>query len=81
MTGRISDGEMVTLSPCQEAAPSVNDIVLVSIQGKRFSHVVLHSILTIEGSQFLIGSHQGRVDGWVEQSSIYGVVTKVEAQE
>lgn len=79
MTGRISDGELITLTPCQAADLSVSDIVLVRIQGKRFSHIVLHSILAIEGSQFLIGSHQGRVDGWVEQGSIYGIVTRIEA--
>lgn len=81
MTGRINDGDLVSLSPCQEADLSVNDIVLVRIQGKRFSHIVLHSILAIEGNQFLIGSHQERVDGWVERNSIYGIATQVEAQE
>lgn len=54
--------------------------MLVRIQGKRFSDIVLHSILALEGDRFRIGSHQGRVDGWVDHGDIYGIVTEVEAQ-
>ena len=81
MTGRINDGDLVTLAPCRTEELAVGGIVLVRIQGKRFAHVVLHGILSVEGERFLIGSHQGRVDGWVDQGDIYGVVTGVEAQE
>ncbi len=81
MTGRISDGELVTLAPCQSENLSIGDIVLVRIQGKRFSHIVLHCILSREDNRFLIGSHQGRVDGWVERDSIYGIAAKVETPE
>lgn len=80
MTGRINDGDMVTLEPCAAEALMSGTIVLVRIQGKRFSHIVLHSILSLEGGRFLIGSHQGRVDGWVDRGDIYGIATKVETQ-
>ena len=53
----------------------VGDIVLVRIHGKRFTHIVLHGILSIEDERFLIGSHQGRMDGWVDRSDIYGIAT------
>ena len=79
MTGRVSDGDLVTLTPCRAEELAAGDIVLVRIQGKRFSHVVLHGILAVEGTKFLIGSHQGRVDGWVNHDEIYGIATKVEA--
>ncbi len=79
MTGRIRDGALVTLEPCRTEDLAVGGIVLVRIQSKRFSHVVLHSVLSIEAGRFLIGSHQGRVDGWVERGDIYGVATGVEA--
>jgi hypothetical protein len=81
MTGRIQDGALVTLEPCRTEDLAVGDIVLVRIQGKRFSHVVLHSVLSIVAGRFLIGSHRGRVDGWVDWGDIYGVVTEVEAQD
>ncbi len=80
MTGRINDGNLVTLEPCAAEALTAGTIVLVRIQGKRFSHIVLHSILSVEGDRFLIGSHQGRVDGWVDRGDIYGIATKVETQ-
>ncbi len=76
MTGRISDGDLITLVPCRLEDLTTGDIVLARIQGKRFAHVVLHSILTVEGDRFLIGSHQGRVDGWVDRGDIYGIVTE-----
>ena len=79
MTGRINHGDLVTLSPCLTEDLIAGAIVLVRIQGKRFSHIVLHGILSVEGNKFLIGSHQGRIDGWVEVGDIYGIATKVEA--
>ena len=78
MTGRINDGDLVILTPCRTEELIVGDIVLVRIQGKRFSRIVLHGILSREGERFLIGSHQGRVDGWVDRGDIYGIVTEVE---
>jgi len=81
MTGRISDGALVTLTPCHAEELTVGDIVLVRIRGKRFLHVVLHGILSVEGGRFLIGSHQGRVDGWVDRGDIYGIATERGAQE
>ena len=81
MTGRISDRDLVTLTPCQVAELAVGDIVLVRIQGKHFAHVVLHGILSVEGRRFLIGIHQGRVDGWVDRGDIYGVATETEGRE
>ena len=81
MTGRICDGDLVTLTPCQAEELIVGDIVLVRIQGKRFSHIVLYGIISREGERILIGSHQGRVDGWVDRGDIYGIATEVEAHK
>jgi hypothetical protein len=75
MTGRIGDGDLVILKPCATEELIVGAIVLVRIQGKRFSHIVLHSILSVGGNRYHIGSHQGRIDGWVDRDYIYGIVT------
>ncbi len=80
MAGRINNGDLVTLAPCRTEELMVGDIVLVRIQGKRFAHVVLPGILSIEGERLLIGTHQGRVDGWVDRGEIYGIATKEEMQ-
>lgn len=80
MTGRIGDGDLVTLAPCRAEGLAVGDVVLVRVQGKRFSHVVLHGILSVEGERLLIGSNQGRVDGWVDRGDVYGIVTQVGAR-
>jgi hypothetical protein len=55
MTGRIGDGDLVILKPCATEELIVGAIVLVRIQGKRFSHIVLHSILSVEGNRYHIG--------------------------
>ncbi len=79
MKGKVNDGDLVTVEPCDPNTLTVGDIVLVEIQGRRYSHVVLHLVKAIEQGTFLIGSHQGRIDGWVGPHSIYGKATKVEA--
>lgn len=73
MTGRISDGDLVTLEPLLSRGLAPSDIVLVRVPGKRYSHVVLHMVLAVKDDNFLIGSHQGRLDGWVNRTEIYGV--------
>lgn len=78
MQGRIEDGELVTLEPCQIATLEAGDIVLAQIQGKSYSHLVLHQILQCENGQFLVGSHQGRIDGWIGPDKIFGKATKIE---
>ncbi|MCW3058892.1 MAG: hypothetical protein JWQ02_713 [Capsulimonas sp.] len=72
MTGRIASGDTVTLAPCESATLAVGDIVLVQIQGRRYSHTVLHLVKAIENGQFLIGANNGRIDGWVSSEHILG---------
>ena len=74
MTGRVNDGELVTVAPCDLATLKVGDIVLVRVHG----HEYLHLIKAIQGQRFLIGNNRGGVNGWVGSSSIFGVATKVE---
>ncbi len=80
MRGRISDGDAVTLEPCLAQNLLVGDIVLCRIEGRRFSHLVLHLIVGREAKRFLIGNNFGRVDGWISSQDIFGKVTKVEPQ-
>jgi hypothetical protein len=74
MKGKVEDGALVTLEPCDPAALRVGDIVLVRVHG----HVYLHLIKAVGVGRFLIGNNRGGVNGWVGANAIYGVVTAIE---
>ncbi len=78
MSGRISDGDRVTLQPCQAETLVPGDMVLARIQGQQYAHMVLHQVLEREPGRVLIGNNLGGVDGWVAEQDIYGRVLKVE---
>lgn len=79
MQGRVSEGDLVTLEPCSPQDLAVGDVVLARIQGRRYSHLVLHLIHEREANLFLIGSNHSRLDGWVTGENIFGKVTDVES--
>lgn len=79
MRGHIREGDAVLVEPCATEALSIDDIVLVKIQGRRYFHIVLHSILECNENQFLIGTPCGRIDGWVNSDAIFGKVVAIEA--
>jgi hypothetical protein len=74
MRGRVNDGDLVTLAPCDPATLQVGDVVLVRVHG----HVYLHLIKAIDGDRYLIGNNRGGTNGWVGAHGIYGRVTQVE---
>ncbi len=74
MTGKVNDGDLVTLEPCDPANLKKDDIVLVRCRGNDY----LHLIKAIDGQRFLIGNNRGGTNGWVGSQAIYGKATKVE---
>jgi hypothetical protein len=75
MTGKVNDGDRVTVSPCEPAKLAVGDIVLVKVRGV----VYLHLIKAVsQDGRFLIGNNRGGVNGWVGPSAVYGLATRVE---
>jgi hypothetical protein len=74
MTGRVNDGDLVTVAPCDPAALKVGDIILVRIRGREY----LHLIKAIQGQRFLIGDNRGGVNGWGGSGSVFGLATKIE---
>jgi hypothetical protein len=74
MAGHINDGDLVTLKPCQVETVMPGDIVLVRIQGRRYTHLVLHQVLELDASRLLIGNNLGGIDGWVAEQDVYGRV-------
>lgn len=81
MRGRINEGDLVTLEPCSCDSLTAGDIVLARIQGRRYSLLVLHQILARDGDRFLIGSTEGRIDGWVTAQEILGRVLHIASKD
>lgn len=74
MTGKVNDGDCVTLEPVDAANLAVGDIVLVRVRGTDY----LHLIKAIRGSRYLIGNNRGGINGWVGAQAIFGLATAVE---
>jgi hypothetical protein len=74
MTGKVNDGDLVSLSPVDPATLKVGSIVLVRCKGRDY----LHLIKAIDGNRFQIGNNKGGINGWVSENAIYGIATKVE---
>ncbi|HUQ30998.1 MAG TPA: S24 family peptidase [Pyrinomonadaceae bacterium] len=76
MKGKVNDGDLVTVEPCDPEGLSVGDIVLVRVKGNDY----LHLIKALNQGRFLIGNNRGGVNGWVGHNCIHGVATKVESK-
>jgi hypothetical protein len=74
MKGKVDDGALVTLEPCEPANLAPGDVVLVRVHGR----VYLHLIKAMSGGRFLIGNNRGGTNGWVGGQAIYGKAVKVE---
>src|SRR5258708_28637307 len=77
MSGRVDDGDVVTVSPYGPADPKVGDIVLVKAKG----HEYLHLIKARQDDRFQIGNNRGGINGWVGRGAIFGHATRVEPPE
>lgn len=75
MSGKVNDGDLVTLEPITPEALTVGDIVLVRVHGRDY----LHLIKAITNGRFQIGNHRGGINGWVGSNGIYGKAVRVEA--
>lgn len=74
MAGRISSGQLCTVSPVDHDSLKVGDIVFCKVGGSEY----LHLVKAISGPRFQIGNNRGRINGWVTKNQIFGVCTKVE---
>ena len=73
MTGKVNDGDTVTVEPLGEREPRVGDIVLCKVRGREY----LHLVKAVRDRRYLIGNTRGGVNGWVGRSAIVGVATRV----
>ena len=74
MKGKISSGDLCTVSPTNIDDLKVGDIVLCKVKGSEY----LHLIKAISQGRFQIGNNRGHINGWIGPNAIYGKLTKVE---
>jgi SOS-response transcriptional repressor LexA len=72
MTGKVDDGDLVTVQPVTPESLEVGDVVLCKVHGTYY----LHLITAKDGQRFQISNNKGHVNGWTK--TIFGKVTKVE---
>lgn len=70
MTGRINDGQLVTVEPIGENLAQVNEIVLCRVSGSEY----LHLVKARQGGRVLIGNNKGGINGWTSDRNVYGRV-------
>lgn len=76
MTGRIDDGDAVTIAPCDATSIRVGDGVFVRIHG----NCLIHLVKAIQGDRVLIGNNRGKINGWVNKSAVLGRVIQVDSR-
>ena len=75
MTGKISSGQLCTIEPMEDGKdPVKGDIVLCKVKGSQYLHIVS----AINGPRYQISNNHGRVNGWINRSNIFGILTRVE---
>ncbi len=75
MRGKVNNGDLVTCEPVGERTLEVGDIVLCTVGGSQY----LHLIKAIRGPSFQIGNNRGGINGWISRNNIHGVCVRVEA--
>lgn len=73
MSGKVEDGDLVTVAPCDPKSLVVDDIVLVRVGGREY----LHLVKARDGERIQIGNNKGHVNGWVGPAAVYGKAIRV----
>lgn len=73
MSPRIKSGQLVTVKPL-ECDPEPGDIVLCRVGRSEY----LHLVKAKRGDSFQIGNNKGKINGWANRRSIYGICISIE---
>ena len=74
MKGKVESGQLVTVEPINSRQLQKDDIVLCKVNGTQY----LHLIKAITGEKYQIGNNIGRINGWININSIYGICISVQ---
>ena len=75
MRPKVCDGNLVTLEPVGERKLRKGDIVLVTVRGRDY----LHLIKGVGADTYQIGNNKGGTNGWVHPRHIHGICVRVES--
>ena len=79
MTGKVNDGQLVTVEPIEDKEKlAVDDVVLCKVAHAEYLHLIKAIGMEYGRRVFLIGNNKGRTNGWTTGLKIYGKLTKVE---
>ncbi len=79
MSGRIENRQLCTvvpLSPEEKSRLKKGDVVLCTVEGRQYLHLVV-GIDKTKG-RVMIANNQGWSNGWTGLDKVYGILTKVE---
>lgn len=74
MAGKVENGALVTVIPLGDHLLSAGEIVLCTVGGQQY----LHLVKALEADRVQIGNNRGRINGWTSRRNIHGLLTKVE---
>jgi len=75
MSGLVSDGALVVVSPCSVDKLEPGDVVLVRVAGNVYHHKILK--VGADG-RYQIGNNRGGVNGWARPEAVAGLCTSVD---
>ncbi|MFO0562828.1 MAG: hypothetical protein U0269_32715 [Polyangiales bacterium] len=74
MKGRVEDRALVTVEPVDPATVEVGDVVLCTVRGTQY----LHLVKARQGERLLIGNNVGGTNGWISHGQLHGKLTRVD---
>src|SRR5262245_13701801 len=76
MSPRIESGQLCTVAPVNPLTLCPGDIVLCHVHPNDYLHIVK----AIDAGHYQIGNNRARINGWILATSIFGILTKLEAR-
>lgn len=74
MSGKIENGNFVTIEPIKERVLKKKDVVLSKVNGRLY----LHLISGIKNDSYQISNNHSHINGWTSKKNIFGIVVKIE---
>lgn len=72
MRGKVNSGDLCTVVPIGDRAVHVGDIVLCTVKGRQY----LHLVKALRHGEYQIGNNRGGINGWTR--SIHGLCISVQ---
>lgn len=74
MRGRVASGQLCTVEPLSDKPPKVDEIVLCTVRGNQY----LHLVKAISAGRYQIGNNRGGINGWIGLPQIHGRCIRIQ---